>query len=248
MSLLVARNLAKAYGGVKAVKDVSLSVAAGEVLAVIGPNGAGKSTLFGMIGGQIRPDAGEVTLEGRTISGLPPSRIARLGLGRTFQITGRYASLSPREAVQTALHARHSGFFNLWGKAEVLAREAADAILAEVGIAHLADRTAGDLPYGDLKRVELAIALAGDPQVLLMDEPTAGMAAGERMALMAEVAALASARGLAVLFTEHDMDVVFGHASRVQVVARGATIAEGRPELIRANPLVRSLYLGDVDA
>jgi branched-chain amino acid transport system ATP-binding protein len=248
MSLLVASTLAKSYGGVKAVKDISLTVKAGEILAVIGPNGAGKSTLFGMIAGQVRPDAGSVTLDGRPITGLAPRQIAPLGLGRTFQITGRYASLTALEAVQTALHAQKARWCNLWRSAAALDRDAALAMLAEVGIAHLANRTSADLPYGDVKRVELAIALAGSPKILLMDEPTAGMAAGERLALMAEVTRLASARGLAVLFTEHDMEVVFGHAHRVQVIARGAMIAEGKPEMIRANPLVRSLYLGDVDA
>lgn len=248
MSLLVASNLAKSYGGVKAVKEVSLTVKAGEILAVIGPNGAGKSTLFGLIAGQVRPDAGSVTLDGQPITGLSPRKIARLGLGRTFQITGRYASLTALEAVQTALHAQAARWRNLWRDAATLDKDKALAMLAEVGIAHLADRTTADLPYGDVKRVELAIALAGSPKILLMDEPTAGMAAGERLALMAEVAHLAQARGLAVLFTEHDMEVVFGHAHRVQVVARGAVIAEGRPDMIRANPLVRSLYLGDVDA
>lgn len=248
MSLLVASNLTKSYGGVKAVKEVSLTVKAGEILAVIGPNGAGKSTLFGLIAGQVRPDAGSVTLDGQPITGLSPRKIARLGLGRTFQITGRYASLTALEAVQTALHAQAARWRNLWRDAATLDKDKALAMLAEVGIAHLADRTTADLPYGDVKRVELAIALAGSPKILLMDEPTAGMAAGERLALMAEVAHLAQARGLAVLFTEHDMEVVFGHAHRVQVVARGAVIAEGRPDMIRANPLVRSLYLGDVDA
>lgn len=248
MTLLTVEGLRKSWGGVAAVRDVSLSLTAGEKLALIGPNGAGKSTLFNLIAGQIRPDAGRVLFDGRAITGLPPRRLAALGIGRSFQITGYFPSLTVREAVQTAIQAREKRWWNLWQPAARLYRDEAAALLDETGLEALADRPAAGLPYGDLKRVELALALAGRPRLMLMDEPTAGMAAGERAALMALVSALVRQRGLSVLFTEHDMDMVFGHADRLLVLARGSLIAAGTPQEVRADPQVRRLYLGETDA
>jgi branched-chain amino acid transport system ATP-binding protein len=248
MTVLEAVGLGKAFGGVLALDGVSFSVEAGEMLAMIGPNGAGKSTCFNLLGGQLSPDAGRVRLAGRDITGLAPRRLARLGVARTFQITAVFASMTVRENVQVALQAHHHRSLRFWRAAHTSFREAADRLLAQVDMLAAADRAAGVLAYGDLKRVELALALATNPTLLLMDEPTAGMAAAERGALMALVRKLADASGLAVLFTEHDMDVVFGVADRVLVLNRGTLIAAGAPDAIRADARVREVYLGATGA
>jgi branched-chain amino acid transport system ATP-binding protein len=244
MTILSAQGLSKSFGGVQAVRSVSLSVAEGEMLALIGPNGAGKSTCFNMLGGQVRPDAGRVLLAGRDIGGAGPRAVSRLGVGRTFQITATFASMTVRENVQTALTARAGQVWRFWRPAAALHRAEAEALLDQVGLAAQADRAAGVLAYGDVKRLELAVALAGDPRLLLMDEPTAGMAPAERIALMRLTRQLATERRVAVLFTEHDMDVVFGVADRILVLNRGELIAEGDGAAIRAHPRVREVYLG----
>ncbi len=244
MSMLSVRDLRKNFGGVQAVAGVSFDLAQGEILAMIGPNGAGKSTCFNLLNGQIRPDTGTVTVDGRDVTGWSPRHIVRLGVGRTFQITATFASMTARENVQTALLAHHRKLASWWRPARLSFVTEADALLRQVGMEEQADRASGVLAYGDLKRLEVAVALASAPQILLMDEPTAGMAPGERSALMAMVAGLARARSMAVLFTEHDMDVVFGHADRVMVLSRGAVIADGRPDIVRADPRVRDVYLG----
>jgi branched-chain amino acid transport system ATP-binding protein len=244
MSVLTVDRLAKSYGGVQAVDGVSFAVARGEFLALIGPNGAGKTTCFNMLNGQLRPDAGSVLLDGRDVTGLSPRQICRLGVGRTFQITQSYASMSVIENVQLALLAHHRRIFSFLPRAAGLYRDAATDVLERVGMAPQAERLCGVLAYGDLKRVELAVALAQAPMLLLMDEPTAGMAAQERLGLMALVAALARGSGISVLFTEHDMDVVFAHADRIIVLDRGRILAEGAPQTVRADPRVRDVYLG----
>jgi branched-chain amino acid transport system ATP-binding protein len=244
MTMLAVQGLRKSFGGVQAVGGVSFAVAAGEMLALIGPNGAGKSTCFNMVGGQLRPDAGSVMLAGREIAGLSPRGICRLGVGRTFQITATFASMTARENVQVALMAHKHATWRWWYPAHGLDMAAADALLDQVGLASQAERATGVLAYGDLKRLELAIALAAAPKLLLMDEPTAGMAPRERVALMQLVRRIANERGLAVLFTEHDMDVVFGVADRIAVLARGELIAAGDGETIRADARVRAIYLG----
>jgi branched-chain amino acid transport system ATP-binding protein len=245
MTLLAVAGLRKAFGGVQAVASVSFALEAGEILAMIGPNGAGKSTCFAMLGGQVAPDAGRIVLDGAEIGGRPARAICRLGVGRTFQITATFASMTVRENVQVALvaHRRESGSW--WQRLRACHGDAADALLAQVGLAGEGERGAGVLAYGDLKRLELAIALAGAPRLLLMDEPTSGMAPAERIALMRLVRDLARQRSLAVLFTEHDMDVVFGIADRILVLDRGGLIAEGPPDAIRADPRVRAVYLGE---
>jgi len=242
--ILDAVNLAKSFGGVEAVRGVSFGVAAGEMVAMIGPNGAGKTTCFNLVNGQLAADAGSVKLDGRAITGLGTREISRLGAGRTFQITATFASMTVRENVQTALlsHRRRLGMW--WTRAQDLYRDDADRLLERVGMLGQAGRACSVLAYGDLKRVELAMALAGEPRVLLMDEPTAGMAAAERRDLMSLVAALARERSIAVLFTEHDMDTVFAHADRIVVLHRGRVIASGSPADVRAHPEVRDVYLG----
>jgi len=245
MNVLEVQNLYKGFGGVQAVAGVSFAVAEGELLALIGPNGAGKSTCFNMLNGQLRPDSGSVQLKGQEISGLPPRAISRLGVGRTFQITATFGSMTVAENVQTALLSHRGGMKGLWRPAATLYRDEAMALLARVGMTEQVDRACGVLAYGDLKRVELAVALANDPGLLLMDEPTAGMAPGERVELMALTAGITRERGIAVLFTEHDMDVVFAHADRIIVLNRGELIAEGPPDAVRADARVRELYLGE---
>ena len=244
MTVLEVDGLRKSFDGVAAVAGVSFAVAAGEMFALIGPNGAGKTTCFNMVGGQLRPDAGSVRLAGQDIGGMQPRAICRLGVGRTFQITATFASMTARENVQVAVTAHRRGTWRCWRPASGLDAPAADALLDQVGLAAQAERAAGVLAYGDLKRLELAMALAAEPRLLLMDEPTAGMAPRERVALMQLVRGIASGRGLAVLFTEHDMDVVFGAADRIAVLARGELIASGSGEAIRADPRVRAIYLG----
>ena len=222
MSVLAVNALSKSFGGVRAVDDVSFAVSAGEFLALIGPNGAGKSTCFNMINGQLTPDSGEILLDGGDIAGLPPREIWRRGVGRTFQIAATFGSMTVVENVQMALisHARET--YGLWRRAASLHRErGARSFWRRSACSEAADRPSRELAYGDVKRVELAIALANEPRLLLMDEPTAGMAPRERNDLIALVKRLVVERGISVLFTEHSMDVVFAYADRIVVLARG---------------------------
>jgi len=220
-------------------------VDAGEVVALIGPNGAGKTTCFNMLNGQLRPDSGEIALAGRSVVGLRPHQVWRLGVGRTFQVTATFSSMTVRENVQVALLSHHKRLFSVGKPAGRFLVDEADALLARVGMLQQAGRPCAVLAYGDLKRVELAVALANRPRLLLMDEPTAGMAPGERQALMQLAAARARSERIAVLFTEHDMEVVFNFASRIIVLHGGEVIASGAPAEVRANPRVREVYLGN---
>lgn len=242
--MLSASRLSKSFGGVQAVQDVSFDVQEGEMLAMIGPNGAGKTTCFNMVNGQLKPDSGTVRVGGVETVGRRPREIWRMGVGRTFQITATFASMTVRENVQMALLSHHRQLGGLWRRAGQMHRAAAEDVLARVGILEQADRACSVLAYGDLKRVELAMALANQPRLLLMDEPTAGMAPKERIGLMELTGEIVRERGIAVLYTEHDMDVVFGHADRVIVLNRGQLIASGSGEAVRANPEVREVYLG----
>ena len=241
---LIVDRVAKSFGGIEAVRDVSFAVGAGEMVAVIGPNGAGKTTLFNLVNGQLAPDGGTITLLGRRIDGLPSRTIARAGIGRTFQIAATFASMSVRENVQIALAAHAGEQRHVTARAADLHVKEADALLERVGLSALADQGCATLAYGDAKRIELALALANAPKLLLMDEPTAGMPMPARASLMLLVADLARTEGIAVLFTEHDMDVVFGHADRIIVLDRGGVVAEGAPSAIRADPRVQAVYLG----
>ncbi len=242
--VLSVRHLSKSFGGLQAVSDVSFDLAAGELLALIGPNGAGKTTCFNMLNGQLRADSGEVKLNGESILGLSPRRIWRKGVGRTFQITATYASMTVRENVQMALISNARQTWNLWSRASALHVNRANDLLELVGMADQAERAAAILAYGDLKRLELAIALAHDPKLLLMDEPTAGMAPKERVRLMQLTAGIVRDQGISVLFTEHDMDVVFAHAHRIMVLNRGELIAVGSVDDIRNDARVQEVYLG----
>lgn len=244
MSDLSIRQLSKSFGGVRAVNDVSFDIKRGEFLALIGPNGAGKSTCFNMINGQLPPDAGEIWFEGTQLTGRKPRDIWRLGIGRTFQVAATFNSMTVIENVQMALLSHAHQIYRLWKPARLLHRERALELLTQVGMQDAADRPSRELAYGDVKRVELAIALANDPRLLLMDEPTAGMAPKERNDLIALVKRLVIECGISVLFTEHSMDVVFAFADRIIVLARGKLIADGDAKSIRDNPQVQEVYFG----
>ena len=238
------RGLTKRFGSHTAVDGVDLDIGPGQLLAMIGPNGAGKTTCFNTINGQLAADGGQVIFKGQDISRLKPRDIYRRGVGRTFQIAQTYGSMTVLENVQVALLSHHRRLLNCWQRASAAYADEAMALLQRVGMADQAGRGCGVLAYGDVKRVELAIALANDPQLLLMDEPTAGMAPKERTALMQLTADIVRERGLAVLFTEHDMDVVFMHADDVIVLNHGKLIAKGKPQDVRDDAHVREVYLG----
>jgi branched-chain amino acid transport system ATP-binding protein len=241
-ALLEVADLAKSFGGVAAVDGVSFRVAAGERVALIGPNGAGKTTCFNLLNGQLRPDRGRVMLGGRDVTGRKPRDLVRLGVGRTFQIALSFQSMSVGQAAGTALAVADGRSFSFLKRGED--RDRIAALLERVELAGQIDRPITELAYGDVKRLDLALALSGEPTILFMDEPTAGMAAGERAALMDRVSRIVADEGVALLFTEHDMDAVFGHADRVMVMAGGRLIAEGGVDEIRGDAEVRRVYLG----
>ncbi len=244
MSLLTVDNISKSFGGNKAVNGVSFDLPPGQLLALLGPNGAGKSTCFNILNGQYRPETGSIRFDGHDIAGMKPRDIWRLGVGRTFQISATFSSMTVLENVQMALMSRQRKLFGLWRPAASYFADEAMALLEQVGMAAQAQRPCGVLAYGDVKRVELAIALANRPRLLLMDEPTAGMAPKERNELMALTKRLVLEKNMSVLFTEHSMDVVFAFADRMIVLARGQLIAEGDGETIRNHPKVQEVYFG----
>ena len=244
-ALLEVRHLARSFGGVDAVRDVSFTVAPGEVVALIGPNGAGKTTCFNLVNGQLAPDRGEVLLAGEAITGRSPREIATRGVGRTFQVAATFASMTVRENIELALLAHAQEHRNQFMAMGGVHRATVDALLDRVRMSAFAEQGCATLAYGDAKRVELALALAGAPRLLLMDEPTAGMSPRSRDHVMRVAAELAREEEIAVLFTEHDMDVVFGYADRIVVLDRGEIIASGAPEAIRADERVQAVYLGE---
>ena len=243
-SVLEVSHLTKTFGGLSAVNDVSFTVAKGELLALIGPNGAGKTTCFNILMGQLKRTSGNIRFDGQDITDRPPRTIWRMGVGRTFQITATYPSMTVIENVQMALMSYHRRIYALLPFATKLYRGEAMALLERVGMSNQAERHCAILAYGDLKRLELAIALSHAPKLLLMDEPTAGMAPSEREKLMQLTADIVHQNNISVLFTEHDMDVVFTHAHRVMVLNRGELIANGSVSDIRRDPKVQEVYLG----
>ena len=248
IKLLEVDNLSRSFGGVTAVDRVSFDLEAGQVLAMIGPNGAGKSTCFNLINGQLLPDSGRIKIDGQATVGLKPRQIWKLGLGRTFQITATFASMTVLENVQTALVSHHRKTRSLLRTVKNLFVDEARELLKRVGIDDQIHRVCGILSYGDLKRVELAMALTNRPRLLLMDEPTAGMAPAERRSLMELLVGIVGDQNIGVLFTEHDMDVVFNHADRILVLNRGELIAQGTPQQVRENSKVQEVYLGNAQS
>ena len=242
--VLEVRELSKSFGGVEAVKNLSFHLGEGQLLAMIGPNGAGKSTCFNLINGQLRPDGGSVLIMGKKINGYQPRQVWKLGVGRTFQITATFASMTVLENIKMAVISHHRRSRSLMSRVRNVYTEESMALLKLVGIEDQHDRSCGVLAYGDLKRVELAVALANKPQLLLMDEPTAGMGPAERQSLMELTSDIVRTRNIGVLFTEHDMDVVFTHADRIIVLNRGELVAEGTPAEVRADKKVQEIYLG----
>ncbi len=237
-------KLSKSFGGVEAVKNLSFDLAEGQLLAMIGPNGAGKSTCFNLINGQLRPDNGSVVVMGKKINGYQPRQVWNLGVGRTFQITSTFASMTVLENIKMAVLSYHRQTKSLFSKVRRLFTEESMALLKLVGIEDQHDRACGVLAYGDLKRVELAVALANHPKLLLMDEPTAGMGPAERQSLMELTSDIVRNQNIGVLFTEHDMEVVFTHSDRIIVLNRGELVAEGTPAEVRENAEVQKIYLG----
>jgi branched-chain amino acid transport system ATP-binding protein len=245
--VLETHGVVKRFGEFTAVDDVSLSVQEGERRAIIGPNGAGKSTFFNLLSGHLAPSAGTISLFGRDVTGSRPEAISRMGVGRSFQVTSVFPEFTVRENVQFALMARDRRTRRPYGRAWRLLRDESDEVLGHVGLGPLGHVPAGTLSHGDQRSLELALSLAQGPKLLFLDEPTAGMAPEETLNAMALVRRLADEYQLTLVFTEHDMDVVFSTAQRVTVLAQGRVLAEGTPDEVRNDPAVREVYLG-VDA
>jgi branched-chain amino acid transport system ATP-binding protein len=245
-ALFRVEDLHKRFGGLAATDGVSLTVERLEFRAIIGPNGAGKSTLFNLITGFLRPDAGRILLEGSEIAGTAPYRLFRAGVSRTFQITNIFTNLTVLENVQTALLSHRRRLYRLLERAEGQLRAECEDLLALVGLAGDPQAQAATLSHGDRKKLELAVALANRPRILFLDEPTAGMAASERIQAIRMVRRIAGERALTVVFTEHDMQVVFEVADRISVLHQGRIIAEGAPAEIRRSEDVQRVYLGGV--
>jgi branched-chain amino acid transport system ATP-binding protein len=244
-NILEVRGLQKHFGGNYVTQDISLDIAEGSKEAIIGPNGAGKSTFFNLLTGYHRPDAGTVTFDGRDITGWPPHRIARAGIARAFQVSNIFARMTALENVRSAVHAQMGQSLNILGSAARVGAERTSEILALCSLGAQAAVMAGELSQGDKKKLELALALAAKPKLLFLDEPTAGMSLEETRDTMALVDRLNIDLGLTILFTEHDMNVVFNHASRVTLLHRGEIIVWGTPDEVRGNSTAQKIYLGE---
>jgi len=245
MVILKVEHLNKAFGGLQATRDVSYQMQTGELSAIIGPNGAGKSTFFNLLTGFHKADSGRVFFQGKDITNRPPHRIARLGIARAFQISNIYLALTTYENVRQAVLAQQKKTLNFFTPARRLAKQETLELLEVTGLAEHVDRVAGNLSQGDKKRLELAIALGCKPELLFLDEPTAGMSGEETHETMNLVKRLNQEMALTILFTEHDMAVVFGYARRLTVLHLGSIIAEGSPEEVRSNEMVQKIYLGE---
>jgi branched-chain amino acid transport system ATP-binding protein len=243
--ILSAEGISKKYGSFAALNDVSLQLKSGETRAVIGPNGAGKSTLTNVLGGQILPTSGKVVFGGHTVTGMEPHRLAQAGIGRTFQINSTFRPMTVSENMLAACVAAAGLSYSLRsGALRALDGRVAE-LLDEVGLSSLAGSVVEDISHGDRKRLELGMVLATRPRLLLLDEPTAGMGLNERQDLFRLIVDVVKARGLTLMFVEHDIDIVFNIAERITVMARGSVLAEGSPDEISANPRVQEIYLGE---
>jgi len=245
MPILKVEHLNKAFGGLQATHDVNYEMKNGEISAIIGPNGAGKSTFFNLLTGYHRVDSGRVLFQGKDITNWPPHKIARLGIARAFQISNIYPALTTYENIRQAILAQQKKTLNFFTPASRLAKEETRKLLEVAGLSRHADTVAGNLSQGDKKRLELAIALGNKPELLFLDEPTAGMSKEETHEAMNLVTRLNREMQLTILFTEHDMSVVFGYAKRLTVLHQGAIIAEGSPEEVRKNEMAQKIYLGE---
>ena len=245
MSVLALHGLRKAFGALVVTSGVDLALHEGECHALIGPNGAGKTTLIHQVSGTLSPDAGRIEIAGRDVTRLGAAARARAGLGRTFQLTSLVPGFTVRENAALAAQARAGSSYRFLGRAsaERTLNETADAALAQVGLAHRADALASALSHGESRALALAVALAGRPRLLLLDEPMAGMGQAEGAALVEVLARLK--RSVPILLVEHDMDAVFALADRVSVLVEGRIVATGAPEAVRADPTARAAYLGE---
>lgn len=251
--LLDATGLEKGYGRISVLKGVDLAIAPGDAHVVIGPNGAGKTTLFKVLSGELVPDKGAIRFAGHDVTAMPGWRRTRLGIGRTFQVARTFKDLTTFENVVVALEAKRrqsaSALELLRLRPSDTVREAARAMLDEFSLDAVADWPAGLLSHGDKKSLELAMALAARPRLLMLDEPTAGMAPGDRRRSIELISRLLAKGAFSLLLTEHDMEVVFGLATSITVLNYGEVIATGSPEAVRSNPRVKEVYLGhDVSA
>jgi branched-chain amino acid transport system ATP-binding protein len=246
--MLKVERVYKSFDGFLAVSGAELTVEQGQLVAVIGPNGAGKTTLFNLITGMLKPDRGRVIFNGEEISRLPPHEICRKGIARSFQIATIFPRLTVFKNVQVAVLSQQRKSQNLFWPAHRMAVEETDQILSSVGLFGKADHLAGSLSHGDHRILEIAIALGNEPQMLILDEPTAGMSPDETAATMGLIKRLAETQGLTILFCEHDMDVVFNTAQSIMVMHYGKTIIQGKPEEVKNNAAVQEAYLGGADA
>lgn len=246
MALLELDGLTRRFGGIVAVDGVTMRVAAGEVRAVIGPNGAGKSTLFNLVTGVIKPTSGTVRFSDETLTGLPADEICQRGISRTFQITALFPQMTARENARLSAQARHARRWQPYGGGAVFAdaETRADAALERLGLMHVAQRPAGLLSHGDQRLLEVAMALAQQPRLLLLDEPTQGLSVEETEHAVATLAGLLADGAMTVLLVEHDMEVVFRLAHMITVLHRGAVIADGTPDQVKSNDDVQRAYLG----
>ncbi len=243
--MLKIEGLIKSFDGFVAVNKVSLEVEKEKLCSIIGPNGAGKSTFFNLITGHLKADSGRIIFKGEDITGLPPHRICRKGIGRSFQITHIFPRLTVFQNVQSAVLSHRKKSLDFFSNVKRLVRDETFSILESVGLSDKADMLGGNLAHGDQKQLELGIVLALEPELLLLDEPTAGMSLKETTNTIDLIGRIARERGLTLLFTEHDMNVVFSISERITVLHQGMVIAEGSPGEVRANEDVQRIYLGE---
>lgn len=243
--LLTVSKMRKSFGKYRVLTDVNYELAKGEMAAIIGPNGAGKSTFFNLITGYHKLDEGSVRFNGRDITDWPRHRIAKTGISRAFQVSNIYPSLTTYENVRQAILAQQGRTLNMFNSAARFAFSETMELLDITGLIAHKNSIAGILSQGDKKKLELAIALAGRPDLLLLDEPTAGMSSEETQETMELVKRLNKEAGLTILFTEHDISVIFGYAHKLSVLYQGMVIAEGTPDEVRKNEEAQKCYLGE---